>query len=105
MQIRPLHDWVVIDPRDAEETTAGGIVIPDTAQEKPQEGTVIRVGKGRYEDEKDDKGNKRKDRKFIQNTLKPGDRILYEKYLEKKVDLDGKEVIMVREENVLGLYG
>lgn len=108
MKIKPLHDWVVIRRREAEEVTAGGIVIPDMAKEKPEEGEVLAVGEGRYEEEeRDKKGEKAKkkvERKFIKTVLKPGDRVLYEKYMERKVQVDDEELVLVREENVLGRF-
>lgn len=105
MKIRPLHDWVVIRPGKAQDRTAGGIVIPDVAKEKPQEGEVLAVGEGRYEKEKDEKGKaKEKERKFIKTTLKPGDRVMYEKYSARKVEGNGEELVMVREEEVLGRF-
>ena len=105
MKIRPLHDWVVIRPGKAQDRTAGGIVIPDVAKEKPQEGEVLAVGEGRFEKEKDEKSkSKEKERKFIKTTLKPGDRVMYEKYSAKKVEVNGEELVMVREEEVLGRF-
>lgn len=103
MKIRPLHDWVVIRPGASQDRTAGGIVIPDVAKEKPQEGEVLAVGEGRYEKEKEEKGKvKGGERKFIKTTLKPGNRVVYEKYSARKVDVNGEELVMVREEDVLG---
>jgi len=105
MKIRPLHDWVVIRPGTAQDRTPGGIVIPDVAKEKPQEGEVLAVGEGRFEKEKDEKGkSKEKEGKFIKTTLKPGDRVMYEKYSGKKVEVNGEELVMVREEEVLGRF-
>jgi len=104
MKIRPLHDWALIRPAEAEERTAGGIVIPDSARERPQEGEVMAIGEGKFhqDQEKGDKKEK-KEKKFIKTTLKPGDHILYEKYGARKIEVDGEELYMVREEDVLGL--
>jgi chaperonin GroES len=104
MNITPLHDWAVVRPTEAKEKSVGGIIIPDTAKEKPQEGEIIAIGKGRYKEEKTEKTTKTrtKEKSFIKTTLKPGDRILYEKYAGRKIDFDGQEFVMVREEDVLG---
>ncbi len=106
MKIRPLHDWVVVRPGPAEEKSAGGIIIPEVAKEKPQSGEVLAVGEGRYEKEKDERGKaKKQEAKFIKTTLKPGERIVYEKYSARKIEVDGEELVMVREDDVLGLLG
>lgn len=109
MNIRPLHDWVVIEPSESGEKTAGGLYIPDTAKEKPQEGKVLAVGKGRWEEpEKAKWGKKPKEKKekvFKATVVKPGDKVLYEKYAGSKIDLDGKEVVLVRESEILGWIG
>jgi chaperonin GroES len=103
MKIRPLHDWVVVRPGKAQEKTAGGIVIPEVAKERPQEGEVLSVGEGRYEKDKDERGkSKGEEKKFIKTVLKPGDRIMYEKYSARKLEIEGEELVMVREEDVLG---
>jgi len=102
MKIKPLHDWAVIRPKDAEERTAGGLVIPDTAKEKPSEGEVLAIGTGKFVEEKDNKG-KTKEKKFVKTVLKPGDHVLYEKYSATKIGFNDEEFVMVREENVLGL--
>lgn len=104
MKIKPLHDWVVIRPAKAQDRTPGGIVIPDVAKERPQEGEVLSVGPGRLEPEKDEKGKVKQERKFIKTVLKPGERVLYEKYSAKKLELNGEELVMVREEDVLGRF-
>ncbi len=105
MKIRPLHDWVVIRPGKSQDRTAGGIVIPDVAKEKPQEGEVLAVGEGRFEKEKDERDkSKGKEGKFIKTVLKPGDRVMYEKYSARKVEVNGEELVMVREEEVLGRF-
>jgi len=108
MGIQPLQDWVLIEPSEAKEKTAGGLVIPDTAKEKPVEGKVLAVGKGRWETPEKKWGSKpkRKEEKVFKPTvLKPGDQVLYEKYGTTKVDLDGKELVLVRESDVLGIFG
>jgi len=102
MKVKPLHDWAVIRPKEAAERTAGGIVIPDTAKEKPAEGEVLAIGTGKFVEEKDKKG-KIIEKKFVQTTLKPGDHVLYEKYAATKVDINNEDMVMVREENILGL--
>ncbi len=100
-KIKPLHDWALIEPSEADEKSAGGIYLPDVAKERPHEGKVIAIGQGRMKEEKDKEG-KIKEKKFVPTTLKPGAHILYEKYMERKVELDGKEYVMVREEDILG---
>ena len=108
MGIQPLQDWVLIEPSEAKEKTAGGLVIPDTAKEKPAEGKVLAVGKGRLETPEKKEGRKPKEKEekvFKPTVLKPGDQVLYEKYGTTKVDLDGKELVLVRESDVLGIFG
>lgn len=109
MGFQPLQDWALIEPSEAKEKTAGGLFIPDTAKEKPAEGKVLAVGNGRWEipEKKGDsklKKKKEKEKKVFKPTvLKPGDRVLYEQYGTTEVDLEGKELILVRESDVLGL--
>ena len=108
MGIQPLQDWTLIEPSEAKGKTTGGLFIPDTAKEKPVEGKVLAVGKGRWETpkKKSDRKPKKKEKKvFTSTVLKPGDQVLYEKYGTTKVDLDGKELVLVRESDVLGLMG
>ena len=93
MKIRPLQDRVIVERVDAEEKSAGGIIIPDTAKEKPQEGKIIAVGKGKR---KEDGG-------LIPPDIKAGDRILFSKYAGSDVTLDGKEYIIMREDDILGV--
>ena len=93
MKFRPLHDRVVVKRIDAEEKTAGGIIIPDTAKEKPQQGEVIAVGPGRF-----DESGKR-----IPMDVKKGDRILMGKYSGTEVKIDGGEYVILREDDVLGI--
>ncbi len=93
MQFRPLHDRVVVKRIEAEEKTAGGIIIPDTAKEKPQQGEIIAVGPGGC----DDVG------KFIPIDLKVGDRILFGKWSGTEVKLDGVEYLSMKESDVMGV--
>ena len=105
MGIQPLQDWVLIEPAEAREKTAGGLIIPDTAKEKPVEGRVLAVGKGRWETPEKKWGSKPKGKEkkvFNPTVLKPGDQVLYEKYGTTPVDLDGTELVLVRESDVLG---
>ena len=92
-KIRPLHDRVIVTRLEAEEKSAGGIIIPDTAKEKPQEGKVIAVGKGK----------RMEDGTLIPMDVKPGDRILFAKYAGSEVKIDGKEYIIMREDDILGV--
>jgi chaperonin GroES len=109
MGMQPLQDWALIEPSEAKGKTGGGLFIPDTAKEKPVEGTVLAVGKGRWEtpEEKSGRRVKKKQEKeekiFRPTVLKPGDHVLYEKYGTTEVDLDGKELVLVRESEILGL--
>jgi chaperonin GroES len=90
MNIQPLADRVVVKPSPAEEKTASGIIIPDTAKEKPQEGEIVSVGKGRITD----------DGKEIALELKVGDKILYGKYSGTEITIDGIEYLIMRESDV-----
>jgi chaperonin GroES len=94
-KITPLEDRVVIRPLEGEEVTASGLVIPDTAKEKPQEGEVMAVGPGRL----DDNG------KRIAMEVKEGDRVLYSKYSGTEVKLDGDEVLVVSSRDILAKIG
>lgn len=91
-QLKPLADRVVVQPAPAEEKTSGGLIIPDSAQEKPQRGTVVAVGPGRVEN-----GNK------IDMSVGEGDAVLYGKYAGTEVTLDGEEVLIMRESDILGI--
>jgi chaperonin GroES len=105
MRMQPLQDWVLIEPSEVKEKTAGGVVIPDTAKEKPVEGKVLAVGKGRWDTPEKKWGSKPKgkeDKVFKPTVLKAGDQVLYEKYGATPVDLDGKDLVLVRESDVLG---
>ena len=93
MHFRPLHDRVVVRRMDAEEKTAGGIIIPDTAKEKPQEGEVIAVGPGA----RNEKGE------LVPLDVKPGDRILFGKWSGTEVKLDGDELLIMKESDILGI--
>ncbi|TKB72042.1 MAG: co-chaperone GroES [Nitrospira sp.] len=108
MGLQPLQDWALIDPLEAKGKTAGGLVIPDTAKEKPIEGMVLAVGKGRWDTPEMKLGRmskKKEDKVFNPTVLQPGDRVLYEKFGTTEIDLDGKELVLVRESDVLGLLG
>lgn len=91
--IRPLGDRVVVKPLPMEERTKGGIVLPDTAKEKPQKGEVVAVGPGRLLDN----GQR------VAIDLKPGDRVLYSKYAGNEVKLDDEEYLILRESDILGV--
>lgn len=93
MKIRPLQDRLLLRPSEGEEKTAGGIIIPDTAKEKPQEGTVIAAGKGKVRD----------DGKLTPLDVKVGDRVLYGKYSGTEVTVAGEKHVILREEDVLAI--
>jgi chaperonin GroES len=93
MKIRPLQDRVIVKRLEEEEKTKGGIIIPDTAKEKPQEGKVIAVGKGKLTE----------DGKVIPLDVKVGDRILFGKYSGTEVKIEGEEHLIMREEDILGI--
>jgi chaperonin GroES len=93
MQIRPLHDRVLVEPLDAEEKTAGGIIIPDTAKEKPMEGKIVAVGSGA----KDDDG------KVTPLDVAKGDRILYGKWSGTEVKVDGDDYLIMKESDIMGV--
>jgi chaperonin GroES len=93
MKIRPLQDRILVKRIEEEEKTKGGIIIPDTAKEKPSEGRVIAVGKGKVSD----------DGKVHPLDVKKGDRILFSKYSGTDVVVDGDEHIIIREDDVLGI--
>lgn len=92
-KIKPLADRVVVKPAEAEEKTAGGIILPDTAKEKPIEGTVVAVGPGKTSD----------DGKLIKPEVKVGDRVLYGKYSGTEVTIDGVEYLIMRESDIFGI--
>ena len=93
MKIRPLHDRIVVKRIEEKETVLGGIIIPDTAKEKPQEGEVMAVGQGKRLD----------DGKLCPLDVKVGDRILIGKYSGSEIKLDGEELLIIREDEVLGV--
>jgi chaperonin GroES len=93
MKIRPLQDRILVKRIDEEEKTKGGIIIPDTAKEKPQEGKVIAVGKGKIDDEG----------KVHPLDVKKGDRVLFSKYSGTEVNIEGDEHLIIREDDVLGV--
>ena len=93
MKIRPLQDRVIVKRIEEEEKSKGGIIIPDTAKEKPQEGKVIAVGKGKAND----------DGKITPLDVKVNDRILFGKYSGTEINIDGEEHLIMREEDILGV--
>ncbi len=93
MNVKPLADRVVVRPLEAEEKTAGGIIIPDNAKEKPQRGEVVAVGAGKISDS----GQK------IEMSLKEGDKVLYGKYSGTEVSIDGTDYLIMRESDVLAV--
>src|SRR5512134_1428230 len=104
MKVRPLHDWAVILPSEPSEKTAGGIFIPDTARDKPQEGVVEAIGPGAFEEEKrHGKKGEKKERRFVPTVVKPGDRVVYGKYAGQTYKIDGEDRILVRERDILGI--
>jgi len=92
--ITPIGDRVVVQPEAAEEKTSSGLFIPDTAQEKPQRGTVLFVGPGQVENGK-----------HVEMTVKKGDAVLYGKYSGTEIALDGRDVLIMRESDILGVIG
>jgi chaperonin GroES len=95
MKIRPLHDRILVERLEEQETKKGGIIIPDTAKEKPQEGKVIAVGAGKVKD----------DGKRIALDVKVGDKILFGKYSGSEVKVDDKDYLILREEDILAILG
>lgn len=93
MNFRPLHDRVVVRRIDADQKTQGGIIIPDTAQEKPQEGEVVAAGPGA----RNDRGE------LIATEVKPGDRVLFGKWSGTEVKIDGKDLLIMKESDILGV--
>ncbi len=94
MKIRPLQDRILVKRVDEEETTSGGIIIPDTAKEKPQEGKVISIGPGKTLESGE----------IAEPGVKAGDRILFSKYAGTDVNVDGDEHIIIREDDVLAIF-
>jgi chaperonin GroES len=95
MKIRPLHDRILVERLEEQEVKKGGIIIPDTAKEKPQEGKVIAVGAGKVTD----------DGKRLTLDVKVGDKILFGKYSGSEVKVDDKDYLILREEDVLAVLG
>mgnify|MGYP000521052523 FL=1 len=95
MKFRPLHDRVLVESLESEEKTAGGIIIPDTAKEKPQEGKVVAVGPGA----------KSEDGKITPMDVKVGDQILFGKWSGTEVKIDGKEYSIMKESDIMGVIG
>ena len=93
MKIKPLNDRVIVVRMEEEQKTAGGIIIPDTAKEKPQEGKVIAVGPGK----RDEKGNR------VPLEVKEGNKILFSKYAGTEIKIDGEEHIFMREDDILAV--
>ena len=93
MAFRPLHDRVLVEPLNAEEKTAGGIIIPDTAQEKPMEGKIVAVGTGYKSD----------DGKVIPLDVKKGDTVLYGKFAGTEVRIDGNDYLIMKESDIMGV--
>jgi chaperonin GroES len=93
MKFRPLHDRVLIKRLDSEEKTAGGLIIPDTAKEKPMEGEVIAVGEGAYNDDGD----------RIKPDLKAGDKVLFGKWNGTEVKIDGEDLLIMKESEIMGV--
>jgi chaperonin GroES len=95
MAFRPLHDRVVVKRLDSEEKTKGGIIIPDTAKEKPQEGEIVAVGPGA----RDEAG------KLVPLDVKTGDRVLFGKWSGTEVKIDGQDLLIMKESDILGIVG
>ena len=95
MKFRPLHDRVVVRRLESEEKTKGGIIIPDTAKEKPQEGEVVAVGPGA----RNDKGE------LVKLDVKAGDKILFDKWSGTEVKIDGQDLLIMKESDIMGIVG
>ena len=95
MAFRPLHDRILVRRIEADEKTAGGIIIPDTAKEKPSEGEVVAVGPGA----RDENG------KLVELDVKVGDRILFGKWSGTEVKIDGEDLLIMKESDILGIVG
>ncbi len=93
MKIRPLHDRIIVERLEEETKTAGGLIIPDTAKEKPQRGRIIAVGKGKITE----------DGKVLALDVKVGDEVLFGKYSGTEIKVEGKEYLMMREDDILGV--
>lgn len=95
IKLKPLADRVVVKPAEAEEKTAGGIILPDTVKEKPVEGTIVTAGPGKVAD----------DGKAIKMEVKVGDKVLYGKYSGTEVTINGEEYLIMRESDIFGILG
>ncbi len=95
MKFRPLHDRVLIKPLDDDEKTSGGIIIPDTAKEKPQQGEVLAIGPGA----RDEQGN------IVPMDVKVGDTVLFGKWSGNEVTIDGEELSIMKESDIMGVIG
>ena len=93
VKVRPLHDRLIVERIEETEQRVGGIIIPDTAKEKPQQGKVIAVGKGKVRD----------DGSLTALDVKAGDKVLFGKYFGQEIKLDGDEVVIMREDEILGV--
>ncbi len=93
MALKPLHDRVLVERTEGEEKTAGGLIIPDNAKEKPAEGVIVAVGAGA----RDDDGDR------IEMDVKEGDRVLFGKWSGTEVTVDGKELLMMKESDIMGI--
>ncbi len=93
MKLRPLHDRVLVEPLEAEAKTAGGIIIPDTAKEKPMEGKIIAVGSG----------TRSEDGKVTALDVKKGDRVLYGKWSGTEVKIEGTDLLIMKESDIMGI--
>ena len=95
INLKPLEDRVIVKPSEAEETTKGGIILPDTAKEKPIEGTVVAIGPGKTAD----------DGKLVKPEVKVGDKVLYGKYSGTEVTVEGEEYLIMRESDIFAIIG
>jgi chaperonin GroES len=93
MNLKPLGDRLVVEPKEREQTTASGLILPETAAEKPQEGEVLAIGPGRRDD----------DGKRVEMDVKVGDRVLYAKYGGTEVKVDGKKLLILKESDILAI--
>lgn len=97
MKIRPLQDWVRVRRDEPEEMTSGGIIIPQSAKDKPAKGIVEAVGPGGYKKE-----HEKEEKTFVPTVLKPGQRVIFRDYAARDFEIDGEKITLVREEDVLG---
>lgn len=97
MKIRPLHDWALIERSDAGDVTTGGIHIPDSARERPAEGTVLAIGPGKFRVEK----GKEKKKTFVPTSVVPGQHVMFVKYMATEIELAGLTHTLIREEDIL----